>query len=93
MMPPETDGPQHGGDVLTFVCDVLCEDLALPRQAITPDDRLLDLPGADSVKLMHSVMRIEQHFGISLDDDDVYQLRTTRDLAELVGRSTAESRA
>ncbi|HKV21326.1 MAG TPA: acyl carrier protein [Mycobacterium sp.] len=49
-------------------------------------DSSLNEGGLDSMKVMSLVLRIESRYGIELDADDGGELRTLRDLAQLVLR-------
>jgi acyl carrier protein len=50
---------------------------------LTADSTLLDL-GLDSLKVMSLVFKIEERYGIELDDEDADELFTVGDLANLV---------
>ncbi|MBY8820081.1 acyl carrier protein [Streptomyces cinereoruber] len=50
---------------------ILAQELGLPPDRITPDDRLDELPEVDSVKLARAVARLEETLGVELDDDEL----------------------
>jgi len=54
------------------------------------DDATLQSRGLDSLKVMSLVFKIEERYGILLDDADADDLRTVRDLATLVLRRIQE---
>jgi acyl carrier protein len=53
-------------------------------------DGALQSWGLDSLKVMSLVFKLEQHYGIVLDDEDADDLRTVGDLAALVLRCIRE---
>jgi acyl carrier protein len=53
-------------------------------------DGALQSWGLDSLKVMSLVFKLEQHYGIVLDDEDADDLRTVGDLAALVLRRIRE---
>ena len=54
------------------------------------EDATLQSRGLDSLKVMSLVFKIEERYGILLDDADADDLRTVRDLATLVLRRIQE---
>jgi len=54
------------------------------------DDATLQSRGLDSLKVMSLVFKIEERYGIVLDEEDADDLRTVRDLATLVLRRIQE---
>jgi len=54
------------------------------------EDATLQSTGLDSLKVMSLVFKIEERYGILLDDADADDLRTVRDLATLVLRRIQE---
>ena len=53
-------------------------------------DSALQSHGLDSLKVMSLVFKIEDHYGITLDEADADDLRTIADLAALVVRRIEE---
>ena len=56
---------------------------AQPEQ-VTPDARLIQDLGADSLDSVSLVLAMEDHFAIDMPDEDMEQLRTVRELTEYV---------
>lgn len=71
-------------DVLSTVREVLRESLQLGDEPIELGDQLDLLPGADSVRLMRVVSRLERLLDIELDDREIREARTVADLVALV---------
>ena len=74
------------------VCDLASEQLGIPRQKISPGDRIIEDLHCDSLNLVELFMKVEEAFEITLphrDQNPVYKAVFTRqpfrlsDLAEL----------
>jgi len=73
-------------DVTTVVCQMFSETLEVQ---VTPDDDIRHLAAIDSLKLMRLVTRIEDSFGITLDDDAVFVSVTIGELIAEIERELA----
>jgi acyl carrier protein len=58
---------------------------------VTPDARILDDLGADSLDVVEMVMSIEEAFDIEVPDEDVEELRTVSDVERYVTRAVGEA--
>ncbi|WP_194820223.1 acyl carrier protein [Nocardia sp. XZ_19_385] len=58
---------------------------------VRSQDAISDLSSIDSVRLMRLITQLEDHYGISLDDDAVFTVTTVGDLIDLIS-TTLESR-
>ncbi|WP_194820239.1 acyl carrier protein [Nocardia sp. XZ_19_385] len=71
--------------VLAVVCRRLGEVLRIDAEEIPPDILLIALPGADSLRLVEVIVRVEDELGIALLDQEksLLEVRTVADLARL----------
>jgi acyl carrier protein len=101
-MPAETHshrGPVSADEVERIVRDQLVEILGVDPDAISPDTRLREDLDADDFALIDLVEAVEAELGdrsvgLSIDDDDLVELRTVRDAVECVlARIDASERA
>jgi acyl carrier protein len=101
-MPAETHshrGPIRPEDVERIVRDQLVEILGVDPDAISPDTRLRDDLDADDFALIDLVEAVEaelgdRSIGLSIDDDDLVEMRTVRDAVEcVIARIEASDRA
>jgi acyl carrier protein len=91
-MPAETHshrGPISPEDVERIVRDQLVEILGVDPDAIGPDTRLREDLDADDFALIDLVDAVEaevgeRSIGLSVDDDDLVEMRTVRDAVECV---------
>jgi acyl carrier protein len=74
-------------DVRMTIRDILADRLRVAADSIGDDQPLQDLPGADSVRLLQVVAKIEQRFGLELDDRDIFKPHTLDSLSDLVWTS------
>ncbi len=60
---------------------MLAEALNLPIEKITPDAKIVDDLGADSLDVVELLSQLEDEFGIIIPDDEVENLVTVADVA------------
>jgi len=63
--------------------------LGAPPEQITPDTRLIQDLGADSLDSVALVLAMEDRFAFDVPDEDMAQLRTVRELTEYVELAVA----
>lgn len=71
-------------DRIQAVIRVVAERLAVARESVTGDLRLVEDLGADSLDLVELVMTLEERFGMAIEDEILDQLITVRDLIRFV---------
>jgi acyl carrier protein len=76
-----------GDSLETKVRNILAEQLGVDLGEVTPDARILDDLGADSLDVVEMVMSIEEAFDIEVPDEDVEELRTVSDVERYVTRA------
>jgi len=101
-MPAETHshlGPLGGDDVALVVREQLAEILGVDPDVITLDARLREDLDADDFAVLDLVEGViaelgERTVGLTIDDDDLVELRTVRDAVDLVlaGLGSADAR-
>ena len=60
---------------------LLADALNLPIEKVTPDAKIVDDLGADSLDLVELLSQLEDDYGITIPDDDVEGLITVADVA------------
>ncbi|WP_419996418.1 acyl carrier protein [Streptomyces boninensis] len=71
-------------DIVATVTDLIATEFGRPAAELTPDLDLTAVEGADSVKVLRAVARIEREFDVELEDDQVFGFKTVRDVAGAV---------
>ncbi|ABW13358.1 acyl carrier protein [Frankia sp. Mgl5] len=79
--------------VLVTVTQIVATELATTADAIDPDLDLRTVAGADSVKVLRMIARIERAYDIELDDEDVFTVTTVREVTDVVERALAAGAA
>ena len=71
---------------MTFdkVKDLICKQLKVPAEKVTPDARLVEDLGADSANVMVLIMEVEDQFGIMVEDDAIMTLKTVKDVVTYI---------
>ncbi len=60
---------------------MLAEALNLPVEKVTPEAKIVEDLGADSLDVVELLSRLEDEFGIVIPDDEVENLVTVGDVA------------
>ncbi|MFB7867946.1 acyl carrier protein [Streptomyces sp. NPDC056069] len=79
--------------VLDEVRAQTAKELGIDLSEIADDTVLKELPGADSVRLLRVVAQIERVYDVEFEDEDIFDVRTPRQLASLVLAQTAGAEA
>lgn len=67
--------------MLEKVQEMLAEALNLPLNKVTPDAKIVEDLGADSLDVVELLSRLEDEFGVTIPDEDVENLKTVADVA------------
>lgn len=60
---------------------LLAEALNVPVEKVTPDAKIVEDLGADSLDLVELLSQLEDDYGITIPDDEVESLVTVADIA------------
>ncbi len=60
---------------------MLAEALNLPLEKVTPDAKIVDDLGADSLDVVELLSQLEDEYGVQIPDDEVENLATVADVA------------
>lgn len=71
-------------EVLATLRDVAVEILSVEADAVTPDATFKDDLGADSLDLVEVVMALEEKLDISIPEEDLADIKTVGQAADLV---------
>ena len=78
--------PDQNTTVSEQVPVIVAAQLGCPRELVSPVVEFSELFGLDLFKLFSIVNSLEYAYKITLNDDEVYQLRSVRELVFLVER-------
>ena len=69
--------------------DLVAQQLGVEQNEISPEARILDDLGADSLDVVELVMAIEEEFDIEIPDEDAESMRTLGDVEKYVSDRVA----
>ena len=61
------------------VREIICEQLGVSEDEVTPEASFIEDLGADSLDIVELVMEFEKEFNIDIPDEDAEKLRTVGD--------------
>lgn len=63
---------------------IIAEHLGLSAEDIDVDSDIMEVYGADSLDAVDLVIAFEEHFGISVPDEEAIELRTVRKIVSYI---------
>ena len=70
-------------DTLNKVTAIVADKLSIAKDIITRQSTLQEL-GADSLDLVEIIMKLEEQFGIEIDDEKAEQLKDVQEVTDYV---------
>jgi acyl carrier protein len=67
-------------DIAIFVTRIISEEFGISAAELASDTDLSSILGADSVKVLRAVARIEKQYGVELEDEQVFSAATIDDI-------------
>lgn len=64
---------------------IVVDQLTVSEDQVTPEASFIEDLGADSLDTVELVMTLEEHFGITIPDEDAEKLRTVKDAVDYIG--------
>ncbi|WP_261560581.1 acyl carrier protein [Frankia tisae] len=80
-------------ELISEITGIVAEELGVPAGSVSPDADLRSVQGADSVKVLRVIARIERARDVELEDEEVFGASTVREVAEVLQRALTESAA
>lgn len=74
--------------MLQKIQNMLAEALNLPVEKVTPDSKIVEDLGADSLDVVELLSRLEDEYGIMIPDEEVENLVTVADVANEIEKLT-----
>jgi acyl carrier protein len=66
------------------VKDIIVEQLGVKPDQVTPEAKLIEDLGADSLDAVELVMALEEEFGIEVPDEQAEKLQTVGDIVKYI---------
>jgi len=74
-------------DLLQKIKEMIVAELPVKIEDITPESRLVEDLGADSIDAVQLVMEIESEFGVTIPDEELAALKTVGDLVGCIQKN------
>lgn len=66
------------------VKEMFVEKLGIPAEKITLESEIVKDLGADSLDLVEMILSMEEEYGISISDDKVENIKTVKDVCDII---------
>ncbi|MDE5765973.1 MAG: acyl carrier protein [Clostridia bacterium] len=66
------------------VAQLLAEQLGIPQSKITPESKIIEDLGADSLDVVELLMQLEDETGKTIPDDEVTKIKTVGEIVEVI---------
>ena len=70
------------------VIDIVCDQLGVPPDKVTPETDFINDLGADSLDTVELVMEFEEEFNINIPDEDAEKIRKVGDAIAYINTHT-----
>ena len=69
--------------------EIIAEKLGIEASEIKPESRFSEDLGADSLDLFEVVMGLEEAFNVSIDNEDLDQIKSVQDAMDYIAKKQA----
>ena len=70
--------------VLDKVVDIVCSQLTVSKDDVTPESSFVEDLGADSLDTVELVMAFEEEFGLEIPDDEAENITTIKSAVDWI---------
>jgi acyl carrier protein len=74
-------------DIEEKVVNIICEQLNVTEDEVTPEASFVDDLGADSLDQVELIMAMEEEFDISISDEEAEKIATVQDAVDYIKRN------
>ena len=71
-------------EVLDKVVEIVCNQLTVDKNDVTPESSFVEDLGADSVDTVELVMAFEEEFGLEIPDDEAENITTIKSAVDWI---------
>lgn len=73
--------------MLEKIQEIIANELGVSKDKVTPDARLTEDLGADSLDAVEIIMVLEEEFGLTIDDSSFQNIKTVNDIVEYIEKA------
>jgi acyl carrier protein len=73
------------------VKSIICDQLAVEPEKVTPTASFIEDLGADSLDIVELVMTMEEEFDLDIPDDDAEKIKTVGDVIKYISNKAANA--
>ena len=70
--------------IQTRVKEIVCEQLGVSEDEVTPEASFLEDLGADSLDIVELVMALEEEYELEISDEDAEKIKTVQDIISYI---------
>jgi acyl carrier protein len=74
--------PENKSPVEAKVREIVCEQLGVSDEEVTPDASFIEDLGADSLDLVELVMALEEEYDMEISDEEAEKIKTVQDVVK-----------
>ena len=75
-------------EVLDKVVEIVCNQLSVNKEDVTPDSSFVEDLGADSLDTVELVMAFEEEFGLEIPDDEAENITTINSAVDWIEKNS-----
>ena len=75
-------------EVLDKVVEIVCNQLSVNKEDVTPDASFVEDLGADSLDTGELVMAFEEEFGLEIPDDEAENITTIKSAVDWIEKNS-----
>ena len=68
------------GSIKDRVKEIVCEQLGVTAEEVTPEASFIEDLGADSLDIVELVMALEEEYEMEISDEDAEKIKTVQDI-------------